>query len=668
MSDLKIRTKILLGFAVVLAVLLSALAFSGYSFLHVSKNVDKFALSVEEASLISQIETRFVNLRLRAREFAYSGAEKDSDAVHAIAAELKPLLEKAQQLVVDAKYIRSLKVMEEHLSLYLTDFTKAEKLSNEYRTAILEQLEPSGEKMVSNLDRIVEMAEKQGDIGSLMNATGAREHALLSRLYANILIGRKDDSFGERVINEFSSLNETLALLEKADLSTEQRVILEQSRQVFYEYRQAFDLILRDEQQIIALVDGEMAQAAQEIVAYAEALLHDFQQIEHAILAETTDTIATTMTEIIIAGLVGVVLGIAIALILGVRLSRPVMKIADIMHRLAANDFDVVIPATRQKDEIGSMARSVEVFRENTLRARALEQKAEEQERRNAEERREMMRRTAENFDQNVGEILHIVAAASTELQSTSASMLGLVNQAGSQSTTVASATEEASANVSSVAAATEQLNVSINEINRQVALSTAVMHDAVDQASNSQLTMEELSAAAEGIASVLELITDIAEQTNLLALNATIEAARAGEMGKGFAVVASEVKSLASETAKATKEITEQIANVQKKTGDAVEMVSAVRKSVGKMEGISSSIAAAIEEQNVATKEIAYNISQAAEGTRVVSESIGNVNEAVGEVGAASEAVQVATESLSRNFASLQQATRKFVSVIQAA
>ncbi|PKR55810.1 methyl-accepting chemotaxis protein [Thalassospira marina] len=668
MSNLKIRTKILLGFAVVLAVLLSALAFSGYSFVHVSHNVDKYALSVEEATLTSHIEARFVKMRLHAREFAYSGASKDAQAVYEVAASLEPMLAEARHIFTYPKHIAALDIMEKDLAIYLDDFRRAEKLSNEYRNVIIQQLEPSGEKMVADLDHIIELARERGDIDTMNDAALAREHALLARLYANIMIGRKDDSFGDRATREFKALQDTFAQLAGHDIGPEQRKALEESRKLFDQYNNAFDLVLRDEKQIVELVDGEMAQAAEEIVTSAELLLQDFQNIEESIRIETKSTIATTMVEIVIAGLVGLVVGVALALILGVRLSRPVMKIAEIMHRLAANDFDVVIPARDQKDEIGSMARSVDIFRQNTLRARELEKEAEEQKRIAAQERREMMQRTAENFNLNVGEILEIVAAASTELQSTSASMVGLVNQAGNQSNTVAGATEEASSNVSSVAVATEQLNASIDEINRQVALSTQLMHEAVGQADATQSTMEELSTAAEGIASVLKLITDIAEQTNLLALNATIEAARAGDAGKGFAVVASEVKALAVQTTKATQEITDQIINVQKRTGDAVEMVSGVRSSVSKMDGISSTIAAAIEEQNVATKEIAYNITQAAEGTRVVSESIGNVNYAVSEVGAASEAVQTASESLSQNFASLQKATHKFVSIIQAA
>ncbi|MEQ5775311.1 methyl-accepting chemotaxis protein [Thalassospira sp. NFXS8] len=668
MSNLKIRTKIFIGFAVVLAVLLSALAFSGYSFFTVSQDVKKYALSVEEATLTSHIEANFVKLRLHAREFAYSGREKDAEAVRKAARDLQPLIEAARAVFINKAHIDALDTMERDLNAYLENFDRAKELSDEYRSVILKRLEPNGERMIADLGHIVDLAKNRDDTGMMDQAAKAREHALLARLYANILIGRKDDSFGERAANEFEALSKSFDKLSEQGIEQEQQKALDDSRQVFDEYRKAFDIIRSDERQIVELIDGDMAKAAEVIVYNAEALLDDFQRIEQNIRQSTETTIKSTMTDMLIAGLAGLVVGVVLALVLGVRLSQPVMRITETMRRLANNDFDVVIPATDQKDEIGSMARSVEVFRQNTLRARELEEQAVEQERLAVIERREMMNRTAENFNISVGEILHIVAAASTELQATSASMVGLVVEAGSQSNTVVGATEEASSNVSSVAAATEQLNASIDEINRQVSLSSKLMQTAVDQASSTQKTMEELSNAANGIASVLELITEIAEQTNLLALNATIEAARAGEAGKGFAVVASEVKALAVQTTKATQEISDQIVNVQKRTGDAVSMVSIVRKSVAEMDGISSNIAAAIEEQNVATREIAYNISQAAEGTRVVSENIGNVNSTVNEVGAASEAVQAATESLSKNFVVLRQATDKFVSVIQAA
>ncbi|MBN8198102.1 methyl-accepting chemotaxis protein [Thalassospira povalilytica] len=337
------------------------------------------------------------------------------------------------------------------------------------------------------------------------------------------------------------------------------------------------------------------------------------------------------------------------------------------MRKLADHDLTVNVPWQERRDEIGQMAGAVQVFKENAIRNDELEAKAIEDEKRAKEAQRQFMNQTADTFNSDVGQIIETVAAAAVELQATADSMSRLASSASEQTVAVASATEEASGNVHSVASATEELNSSIEEINRQVVHSSDVARSAVGQVNKTQADLQQLVEASENISNVLKLISDIADQTNMLALNATIEAARAGDAGRGFAVVANEVKNLSDQTAKATEEITRYVENLQVRTGSAVNQVEAVGKTVSEMDAIIATISSAIEEQTAATREIAFNVEQAATGTTTVSSNIATVSSAVNEAGTASGDVLRAVSMLSENFTTLKGATDNFINTIRA-
>lgn len=667
-AHLRIRTKIVLGFSVVLLVLLAALVYSYASFVVVSRGVNNFAARVDEASLTARIESRFIRLGLHAREFANTADPTDADAVFRLADEIRPMLAEAENRLPNPDDVARIARMYEDLNAYVDDFARARKLSDHYHALILDKLEPDGEQMVRELDQIIANAIETGDQQAISEAVAAREHALLARLYANILIGRQDDSFGERAAAEFGQLEKSFVALGQVQNIDGQAKLLGEAQKLFGDYRTVFDGVRNDEVQIALLVNNDMAKATQAIVDNAEALLGDLIKSEEAIRNSMTSGISLAEKEIIAASVIGVILGFVIAVILGSRISRPIMGIAGVMHRLSDNDLSVEVPARNRKDEIGEMCSAVQVFKEGAIRNHELEEEAKMQEVRMAEQRKALMHRTADSFQISVGKIVEAVAAASVQLEATANAMSSLAEGASHRTTAVAAATEEASGNVNSVAAATEQLNMAIAEINRQVALSTEMMRTAVDQAQATYGSMRELLDATQSTDQVLKIISDIAEQTNLLALNATIEAARAGEAGRGFAVVATEVKNLAEQTAKAIGDIGTQLENVQDRTRKAATDVENIGKTIHDMDGIAAAIASAIEEQGVATREIAHNVEQAASGTTIVSSNITGVSEAVNETGAAAQQVLGAASMLSENFTELRGATDKFMATIRAA
>ncbi|WBV42369.1 methyl-accepting chemotaxis protein [Pseudoroseomonas cervicalis] len=389
---------------------------------------------------------------------------------------------------------------------------------------------------------------------------------------------------------------------------------------------------------------------------------------EAAALAEATSAGATLAFTFYSAGL-----ALALAAALGAwllvsrRVSRPLLAMTVAMRRLAERDFAAAIPGRDRRDEIGAMAAAVQVFRESMIEGDRLAeaQRAEQAEKAARAARVQAM---AQGFERDAGQLVSMLAAAATELQGTAQAMRQGASQADGRAGAVAASAAEASANVETVAAAAEQLAASVAEIARQVERSTTVSSRAAENAQRTDATVRALSAAAQRIGDVVGLISSIAGQTNLLALNATIEAARAGEAGKGFAVVASEVKSLASQTARATEEIATQIGQIQQVTQEAVQAIQGIAGTIGEVGQITGAIAAAVEQQGAATREIARNVQQAADGTRAVTSHVREVSQLVGETGGAAQDVLHAAGELSRQSETLSRQVADFLSGLKAA
>jgi methyl-accepting chemotaxis protein len=350
-------------------------------------------------------------------------------------------------------------------------------------------------------------------------------------------------------------------------------------------------------------------------------------------------------------------------------ISRPMMRLNAALGEMAGGNLDVVIPGAKRGDEIGDLAKTVTIIRENAEQKARDEAEAKiKQDKVAAQQRKNDMIKLADNFETAVGEIVETVSSASGELEASAGTLTANAERAQELTTMVAAASEEASTNVQSVASATEQLSSSVNEISRQVQESARMANAAVDQARTTNDRVSQLSKAASRIGDVVELINTIAEQTNLLALNATIEAARAGDAGRGFAVVASEVKALAEQTSKATGEIGQQITGIQAATQDSVNAIKEISGTIEKLSEISSTIAAAVEEQGAATQEISRNVQQAAHGTQQVSSNITDVQRGASETGSASTQVLSAAQSLSGDSNRLKQEVGKFLDSVRAA
>ncbi len=338
------------------------------------------------------------------------------------------------------------------------------------------------------------------------------------------------------------------------------------------------------------------------------------------------------------------------------------------MQEIAAGSLDQPVRETERGDEIGRMAETLEVLRQTAITARMLEAEQVATKEQSEKEKRDALIALANRFDASVGQLVGLMASGSNELETTAKSMTATAEHTNHRASVVSSAATEASTRVQTVASAAEQLSASISEISRQVAQSTAITARAVESARRTDTIVRALADGAHQIEHVAELISNIAGQTNLLALNATIEAARAGEAGRGFAVVAAEVKSLASQTADATKEIGTRIAQIQGATKEAVEAIDGITATIEEVSAIATTIGSAIEEQGAATAEIASNVSQTAQATKEVTTNIGGVSTAANETGNAASHVLSAASNLSKQAEQLSGEVNMFLAGVRAA
>ena len=407
--------------------------------------------------------------------------------------------------------------------------------------------------------------------------------------------------------------------------------------------------------QIIGMIAqiGQVAERVRQVQADGSA------RTEAAVAADTTTQIALALA--------GLVIGVVLALVIGRGISRPLGALTLALRFLSEGDKTKDVPLLDRRDELGEIAKAVDVLKQQAIIADRL---AAEKSQADAADAARTARMNAlfGTFQTSAGELVQALSASAVELEATAQSMTGAASDAQARTTTVASAAEEASSGLNTVASASEELAVSISEISRQVIQSAQMTQQAADDARRADPIVRALADGAQKIGDVVGLITNIASQTNLLALNATIEAARAGDAGKGFAVVASEVKNLAQQTAKATDEIAHQVNQVQAATRDAVAAIQGISRAIADVSGAVTSIAAAVEEQGAATAEIARTVLQSSAATQDVSRNVIGISDAATQTGAAASQVLSAAGGLSRQSDALRREVSEFIAGAKAA
>ncbi len=556
--------------------------------------------------------------------------------------------------------------MKSELQAYTTLFDEGAKLRLE-RDALILKMSSSGKEILTAAGNVVAKAKRDNRADQAERANAVLSQVAVVRIsIMTFVIWSKEEPMAiakETVAVVEASLKEWSALETNTEYQEQLKIMLTQIP-IYSDYITQLHTSTKRMNEIFT---GPLPAHGEAFAHAANTISGKDEERLSAVQERVVSTVDTTRTLSMVVGGFALLIGIFLAVIIARSISSPLLNMTGAMEKLADGQLNTEVPALERGDEIGAMAKAVQVFKENGLRARDL---AAEQEKQRAA--REARARTIEdltrNFNNSVSGVLEVVTGASTALESTAQGMSSTAEETSRQATAVASSTEETTVSIQTVAAAAEELSASISEIGRQVAQSSQVSLQATEDAHRTDATVKGLAESSAKIGTVVSLINDIASQTNLLALNATIEAARAGEAGKGFAVVANEVKALANQTTKATEEIGTQIGAVQSATAEAVRAIGGIVSRVQEINHIAASIAAAVDEQAAATGEIARSVSQAAEGARSVSTTIGGVTAAAGETGAAAGEVLTAAQSLSQEARELKELVSTFLSGVASA
>jgi methyl-accepting chemotaxis protein len=666
LPTLRLRGKIVLGFAVTLAISAASMGIAWLGFEHVSEGVAAYRRSVTEADLARNIDRELISYRALVRYYVATSKEEDSKAAIAAEAGLKDAIDASMRGTTNPARLEQITKLAREFRAFTKIFAEILKTKEDSDYLTKNALMRSEMSLEYKLDDLASAATEANLEAVSFQAKTITTQFQAIKVFTNNFVVSGDPSAATSTTSRLSFLENAFKNIPATDEKIEP--VVKEMNALLKTYREAFAKLVEN-RKLIADLTTEIGESAEVIMkgsaAMKAALLSDQTRLEQ----ESDATISATERLILMLAVGGFVLGAVWAFMLARGISRPMTAMCRAMRELAGGNFDVVLPGLGRRDELGEMAGAVEEFKVQAV-AKA-ERDAATQEAQNkagAAARRQELIRFADEFETAVGSIVSNVSSSAAQLEAAAGTLTRTAETTQSLSSQVAESSGQASSDMQSVAAATEELSASVSEIGRRVRESNDIAVSAVRQAEATDNRIGKLSMAAQQIGDVVKLITAIAEQTNLLALNATIEAARAGEAGRGFAVVASEVKSLASQTAKATDEISNHISGMQGATQESVAAIKEIGGTIGKISEIASTIASAVEEQGSATQEIARSVQNVARGTQAASENVMQVNRGATETGSASGEVLNSARTLSNESARLREELDRFMANIRAA
>jgi methyl-accepting chemotaxis protein len=664
-SKLKISHRIGAGFTALLLVT-CLVAAVGYVKLGSSNDaVRQYRQLARNSNGFADLQGQMLEARIAVKDFLLLGSTERRTRVDAEIAQARQVLQDLAPNVRHPERQRMVAEAREALASYEQAFSEVARLEADRGRVTREKMDVAGPDIERLLTEIVTGSTNDS---SLLLASGeARRRLLMGRLYAQRYELLQDQATAQRARADLAQATTQLRDIKSRLVSDALRQAAMQVETLLAAYNAAFDEKVKLTEDMKSVQTSKLDVAGARAADLLDSALKSNMASQTELGAVTTAAGEDAQWLLLLISLVGVVLGAFTAWMIGRSIARPVVAMTETMQTLAGGNTAVTVPAIERGDEVGAMARAVQVFRDNMIQSKDLAE-AQAREQVTKERRAAKLGELVRGFESTVQSLTGHLASASTELEATAKSMSHIAKETNTQAGTVSTAAQSTSSGVQTVAAATEELSASIGEISRQVSQATAATGRAVQNARNTDNTVRALSQSAGKIGEVVGLITTIAGQTNLLALNATIEAARAGDMGKGFAVVASEVKSLAQATSKATEEIGAQIAEIQGATAATVSAIQAITATIEEVSAITVNIAAAVEEQSAATSEIARTVQSTAQATEAVTRNIADVSRNAGETGAASSQVLAAASELSKSSEKLSSEVGTFLCEVRAA
>ncbi|MBI3453221.1 MAG: HAMP domain-containing protein [Rhodospirillales bacterium] len=667
-SRLTVKGRIYLGFISVLVLLAVVATVTVLGLRAGLEEFNAYSYVTSNAKGVLEVDRNFVGLRRNVLLVSIKAEEKTVARIR----ELQKLLkEDIAEISKRTRNPERRKLMDQ-LGTVFTQYSANADRMIELQTKVdrlrATVLDPNGAKMRVDLTRIIEhtMTTKEMEIAAAAGV--AQQYLMLMRLNGTRFLDQNDIKAGEAMRANLADTKKSMASLGKLVKDAEDRKNVDDANDLLGKFEVAFTEAAAANGEIIKLFGETMAGQAGEISKTAAAVVKSAGDNLATVETDTKAQMTNASTLGLGLSIAGLLIGMFLAWVITRGIVGPLLGMTGAMTKLSSGDTSTEVPSRDRADEIGQMAKAVQVFKDNMIETERMRADQAEAEKRAEVEKKAAMNRLASDFEASVKGVVDAVTSSATEMQSSAQSMSATAEETNRQATVVAAASEQASTNVQTVATAAEELSASIAEISRQVAESAKIAGKAVEEAGKTNAEVQGLAQAAQKIGDVVKLINDIAGQTNLLALNATIEAARAGEAGKGVAVVASEVKSLANQTAKATEDIAAQINAIQGATKGAVDAIGSIAGTIGRINEIATTIASAVEEQGAATQEIARNVQEAAKGTGEVSTNIGGVTQAAGETGAAAGQVLSAAGELAKQGETLRHEVDKFIATVRAA
>jgi methyl-accepting chemotaxis protein len=663
---LRFRGKVILGFAVVLLISAASMGIAYLGFERVSAGVDTYRNSVSEADLARNIDRELISYRALARYYVVTGKEDDATAALAAEANLNGAIDQSMRRTTNPARLDQVTRLAREFKTFTKIFADILKVKRESALITQNQLARNANMLRYKLDDLPSNADDSELQVIQFGAKKVTDQFQAVTALANNFVINSDQTVAASAQARLKFVETSLHAIQSKDEKIAQS--LKEATALLEEYRQALTRLIDNSKSIDGLVT-EMTDSAAAIVNGAGVMKADLFADQQRLETESDAIVGETERLILMLAAGGFLLGGTLATLLSKGISRPMTAMCKGMRELAGGNFDVVLPALGRRDELGEMAGAVEEFKMQAIAKAERDARAHDAQNQAAgAARRAELIRFADDFEAAVGAIVSNVSASAVQLEQAAGTLTRTAETTQSLSSQVAGASEEASSNMRSVATATEELSTSVDEIGRRVHDSNRIAEAAVLQAQQTDGRIGKLSRAAQQIGDVVKLITAIAEQTNLLALNATIEAARAGDAGRGFAVVAAEVKSLASQTAKATDEISSHIAGMQGATQESVAAIKEIGGTIGQISSIASEIASAVGQQSAATQEIARSVQVVAQGTHQAASNIMQVNRGATETGSASEEVLHSAKTLSSESTRLREELDRFMANIRAA